>query len=217
MKSYHGKKCSSHRGKRFSYNNGVALSREYRRCFHHGHFNDGEARLSRKMIVSKNCYQTDLIKTRLNISRKCPINTITKYSITEELVIGNVPEKESNYDLISVLMLRLGPADEANDKPILRMLDVLLSAETKPDEKKAILEKDFDIPMTKSMSEEANIMCNLGEGIRERTEVNTKTQSIIDLMDTTGKEIDEVMRLLKIDPKEYDKYKENVESMLVLK
>ena len=36
-------------------------------------------------------------------------------------------------------------------------------------------------------------------------------------MDTTGKEIDEVMRLLKIDPKEYDKYKENVESMLVLK
>ena len=103
------------------------------------------------------------------------------------------------------------------DKPILRLLDVLLSAETKPDEKKAILEKDFDIPMTKSMSEEANIMCNLGEGIRERTEVNIKTQSIIDLMDTTGKEIDEVMRLLKIDPKEYDKYKENVESMLVLK
>ena len=144
-------------------------------------------------------------------------NTITKYSITEEQVIGNVPEKESNYDLISVLMLRLGSADEANDKPILRLLDVLLSAETKPNEKKAILEKDFDIPMTKSMSEEANIMCNLGEGIRERTEVNTKTQSIIDLMDTTGKEIDEVMKLLKIDPKEYDKYKENVESMLVLK
>lgn len=144
-------------------------------------------------------------------------NTITKYSITEEQVIGNVPEKESNYDLISVLMLRLGPADEANDKPILRLLDVLLSAETKPDEKKAILEKDFDIPMTKSMSEETNIMCNLGEGIRERTEVNTKTQSIINLMDTTGKEIDEVMRLLKIDPKEYDKYKENVENMLVLK
>jgi hypothetical protein len=36
-------------------------------------------------------------------------------------------------------------------------------------------------------------------------------------MDTTGKEIDEVMKLLKINPKEYDKYRENVENMLVLK
>lgn len=72
-------------------------------------------------------------------------------------------------------MLRLGPADEANDKPILRLLDVLLSAETKPDEKKAILEKDFDIPMTKLMSEVANIMCNLGEGIRENRSKHKNT------------------------------------------
>ena len=30
------------------------------------------------------------------------------------------------------------------------------------------LERDFDIPMSESMSEEANVMCNLGEGIREQ-------------------------------------------------
>ena len=144
-------------------------------------------------------------------------NTITKYSVTEEQVIGNVPEKESNYDLMTVLMLRLGSAEEANDKPILRLLDVLLSSETKPEEKKTILEKDFDIPMTKSMSEEANTMCNLGEGIRERTEINSKTESIINLMDSMEIDVEKAMKLLKINPKDYEVYKRSVEDMLCIK
>ena len=144
-------------------------------------------------------------------------NTITKYSVTEEQIIGNVPEKESNYDLMTVLMLRLGSAEEANDKPILRLLDVLLSSETKPEEKKTILEKDFDIPMTKSMSEEANTMCNLGEGIRERTEINSKTESIINLMDSMEIDVEKAMKLLKINPKDYEVYKRSVEDMLCVK
>ena len=144
-------------------------------------------------------------------------NSITKYLIKEEQVVGSVTEKESNYDLLTVLMIRLGSADNAREKSILRLLDVLLSADTKPEEKKAILENDFDIPMTASMSKEANVMCNLGEGIREKTELNTKTQSIIDLMDTTGQGIEEVMRLLKINPKDFDLYKKNVDSMLLVK
>ena len=65
-------------------------------------------------------------------------------------------------------MLRLGNADQAKSQPILRLLDVLLSSEKQPDEKKDILEKDFDIPMT--MSKEVQSMCNLGEGIYERAE-----------------------------------------------
>ena len=43
-----------------------------------------------------------------------------------QCIIGNVPEKESNYDLISVLMLRLGSADEACDKPILRLYQIII-------------------------------------------------------------------------------------------
>ena len=109
-------------------------------------------------------------------------NTITKYRISEEQVIGAVTEKEKNYDLITIVMLRLGAADKAGDKSILRLLDVLLSADTKPDEKKAILEKDFDIPMSASMSEEANVMCNLGEGIRERAVLENTANIIINIM-----------------------------------
>ena len=49
-------------------------------------------------------------------------------------------------------------------------MDVLLSSEIKPTEKKTILEKDFDVPMTTSMKEETNVMCNLAEGIWEKAE-----------------------------------------------
>jgi len=49
-------------------------------------------------------------------------------------------------------------------------LDVLPSSEIKPTEKKTILEKDFDVPMTTSMKEETNVMCNLAEGIWEKAE-----------------------------------------------
>ena len=144
-------------------------------------------------------------------------NTITKYKISEEQVIGNVSEKESNYDLLTVMMLRLGPAEKAADKPILRLLDVLLSAETKPEEKKAILEKDFDIPMSASMSEEANIMCNLGEGIREQAAINTRVQSIIDLMDSLGIDVEKAMQLLKIKDEERNYYHEKIDKQLAVK
>ena len=77
--------------------------------------------------------------------------------------------------VILIGFVGLGNAETAG-RPILRLLDVLLSAETKLDAKKTILEKDFDIPMTVAMSEEANIMCNLGEGIREQAYEKGLTQ-----------------------------------------
>ena len=55
-------------------------------------------------------------------------------------------------------MLRLENADQAKNEPILRLLDVLLSREKQPEEKKEILERDFDIPMTVAMKE-VQVMC----------------------------------------------------------
>ena len=111
---------------------------------------------------------------QMNVDEK-KSNTITRYRITEEQVIGNVPEDESNYDLLTVMMLRLGSAEQAVDKPIL-----------KPKDKKMILEKDFNIPMSMSISKEANVMCNLGEGIREKAfeqaTQETRIDTVINLM-----------------------------------
>ncbi len=144
-------------------------------------------------------------------------NTITKYRINEENVVGEVKEIEANYDLLTVIMIGLGKPEQALDEPILRILDVLLSTDTKPDKKKEILQNDYDIAMSKEMIEEANIMCNLGEGIREKTEIKTKAQSIIDLMDSMGINIEKAMELLKIKSDDKDVYRQSVGNMLAIK
>ena len=118
---------------------------------------------------------------QMDVSAK-KANTITRYRISEEQVVGNVTEKESNYDLLTILMIRLDSADKAEDNRILHLLSVLLSADMEPKEKKTILEKDFDIQMSEAMSKEANTMCNLGEGIYEKAEQKTRIDAILNLM-----------------------------------
>ena len=162
-------------------------------------------------------------------------DTITKYRITEENIVGTVHEEEKNYDLLTVVMLGLGKAGEGEGeeeegaeeegRQILRLLDILLSGEKKPEEKKELLERDFDIPMTESMTEGVNEMCNLGEGLYEsayekgyeKATLNTKAQSIIDLMDSMDIGEEKAMRLLKIKADERDYYHGKIGELLAVK
>ena len=94
-------------------------------------------------------------------------NTITRYSITEHNVEGAVKERPQNYDLMTIVILRLG--DEGlTDSSILRMLDVIFTSKKKPQERKTILEETYSIPMTHTLSKEINDMCNFSEGFYER-------------------------------------------------
>ena len=56
-------------------------------------------------------------------------NSITRYRLTEENLIGNVKEPAKNYDLLSVVILCLGGADDENYDGVPKLLDVLLSPE----------------------------------------------------------------------------------------
>lgn len=56
-------------------------------------------------------------------------NTITRYSIQEENLIGQVSERKENYDLLTVVMICLGHADDDNYTGVLKLLGVLLSSE----------------------------------------------------------------------------------------
>ena len=96
-------------------------------------------------------------------------NTITQYSMKEENIVGNVKEEESNYDLMTAIMICLG--DSGNEQPenkLLEMLDVLLSSEKKAEQKKQILENEFGIPMTEEMEGEMEKMCNLSDGVERK-------------------------------------------------
>lgn len=98
-------------------------------------------------------------------------NTVIKYSITPEDIIGNPPhdkEEELQYDLISLILINLGYDKGENFKGILRFLKIYLSGSYTAAQKKEILETDYGLKMTEKVIEEdmAN-MCNISTGIYE--------------------------------------------------
>jgi len=77
-------------------------------------------------------------------------NTITRYRIVEENMVGSVKEPVRNYDLMTLLMICLG-RPENTKCDILKLLDMLLSNEIAATEKQRILQNDVGIPMTREL------------------------------------------------------------------
>ena len=151
-------------------------------------------------------------------------NTITRYRLVEEHLVGEAVEPVENYDLLSVIVLCLGDADEENYGGILRMLDVLLSHETSEAEKRKILQDEYDIQMTQTMEEEVSVMCNLSKGVREkgiaegmakgRAEgaAETTLSNIKSLVETLGLTIEQAMAALKVPETDRPKYAKQLDS-----
>ena len=95
-------------------------------------------------------------------------NSITRYRLVEEQLVGEAVEPVENYDLLSIVMLCLGGPGGGNYEGVLRMLDVLLSNETSEVEKRKILQDDYGIQMTQTMEQEVSVMCNLSKGVEEK-------------------------------------------------
>ncbi len=94
-------------------------------------------------------------------------NSINQYSFCEKRLIGNVKEKKENYDLITVIMICLGDEESPDCSSLIRLLSVLFSQKKNAEEKKEILEKEFDIPMTEELREEMRKMCDYSDYVEE--------------------------------------------------
>ncbi len=146
-------------------------------------------------------------------------NTITRYRLMEEHLVGEATEPTRNYDLLSIIMLCLGGPDGENYDGVLRMLDVLLSNETGEAEKRKILRDDYDIQMTQTMQREVSVMCNLSKGVLEKGLTRGRAEgradgilsSIKGLMETMNLSIEQAMAALKIPEAERQKYMDLLE------
>lgn len=138
-------------------------------------------------------------------------NSINRYSIKEEKLIGDVSEKIQNYDLLTCIMICLGDIDDKNSSGILKLLEVLLSSERDADEKKKILQNDFSIEMTKTLEREVSIMSNLSKGVEEKGIEKGILFSIRNLMETMGWTAEQTMGSLKIPKAEWEKYMAELE------
>lgn len=147
-------------------------------------------------------------------------NTITRYSIQEENLVGDAHAEVSSYDLISLVMLCLGPAAGGGEVEVLRLLDVLLSAEVEPQKKQQVLQDEFDIPMTKKFVEEVTEMCNLSKGVMEKGIEKGMEQgmekgilrSVRAAMETLKISAEQAMDILQVPADERDAIRKALES-----
>lgn len=137
-------------------------------------------------------------------------NTITRYTIQEDNLIGELSEKKENYDLMTAVMVCLGNAGDSRYRGILKLLDVLLSPEKEPEAKKRILQEDFNIKMTRELESEVSLMCNLSKGIEERGVKEGIKEGILasiqNLMESMGWSAEQAMAALKIPESERIQY-----------
>ena len=140
-------------------------------------------------------------------------NTVTRYSIKPEQLIGDAVEDAENYDLLSVVTICLGKPNSENYTGILKFLEVLLSSSRAGEEKKKILEEEFGVAMSEEMEREVLVMCNLSQGIKEESfneGINIgKIRTLIELVRKGLLSVEEAAEEAKMTVDEFKKTMEN--------
>lgn len=150
-------------------------------------------------------------------------NTITRYAVKEENLVGNVTEEKANYDLLTAIIICLGPEEEGQ-ADVLNLLEVLLSSEKKAEEKKKVLSEEYDITMTEILERGIEEMCNLSKGVDQRgfqrgmeqgiqqeREAGT-LRSIQSLMKTLHLTAEQAMEALEIEDSKRNRYAEQLKA-----
>ena len=107
-------------------------------------------------------------------------------------------------------MICLGDDSDNEPDSLLRLLDILLSSDRNINEKKQLLENDFQISMTEHLERGVSEMCNLSKGIEEKgiqkgIEQGTLS-SIKNLMESMDWSLEQAMDALKLSTEEREKY-----------
>jgi len=141
-------------------------------------------------------------------------NSINKYLIQEENVIGTVKENKKHYDLMTAIMICLGNEEDGNYSGILKLLSTLLSPKKEPESKKQILQEEFSIAMTTEIESEVSQMCNLSDGIerhgieigKEIGEERNTLKLLQNLMKNMQLPLEQAMAVLEVPETDRKKY-----------
>ena len=91
-------------------------------------------------------------------------NSITRYCLEEKNLVGNEKEERKNYDLLEVIVVRIGGGPSEG---VVELLNTLFHSKETALERSRILEGKFGIPMTEKLETEVSEMCNLSQGLLE--------------------------------------------------
>lgn len=147
-------------------------------------------------------------------------DTITRYKICEENLIGNVRETVQNYDLMNIVMICLGDGQNRTDN-VLGLLETLLSVSMDAERKIAILDRDYNMNLSEGMETEVlEEMCNLSEGVfskgmekgMEKGRETTLLDSIKKMILGMGITADKAMDVLEVPKEKRAEYMEKLKN-----
>ncbi len=129
------------------------------------------------------------------------------YQIQEGNLYGQYRELTGNYDLMEIVILRLGPKGEASKEPAIRLLSKLFSQNMSKAEKKAMLSEEFGIAVTEKISKEVSTVCNLSEGIYKRGKseglvegrLKTLQNDVKNVMKSLNMSMEEALKVLNVN------------------
>ena len=125
----------------------------------------------------------------LNPSQYC-MDTINRYRITEENVVGDYKLETSDYDVMEVIIACLHDGEkERKHSEMIDMLFVLFSDKLNGEKKQRILEEEYKLKMTQEYKEVVDSMCNMSE-VYER-KANEKVENVEKQLVKQREEFDE--------------------------
>ena len=153
-------------------------------------------------------------------------NTIYITSVRMKERSGRMDSLIKGYGLQRTAFIMLGDEEEKEAEGVLRLLDVLFRSEKISEERKHILEEEFDIAMNEDMEMEVRHMCNLSKGVedrgfrkgivvgtengivkgREEGREEEKLNSIRSLMKKLNLTLEQAMDVLDVPKSEQEKY-----------
>ena len=94
-------------------------------------------------------------------------DSITRYDITEKIILGNVTRPRKSFDLISVVMLYLGETYREDYNNVIGLFSSLFSNQMLDEEKINVLTEKFGFTVSEELERGLSTMCNLSMGVEE--------------------------------------------------
>lgn len=137
-------------------------------------------------------------------------DTINQYQMTETCKRGNFREEKESYDLMRVVVLRLGRHGEKSGDNAIRLLSKMFSVERTYEEKLMALTDEFQISVTKKISREVLNMCNLSTGVYNKGvaegRMEQARETAYELYDEDGFSPEKIAKRLKVSVETVEKW-----------
>lgn len=105
------------------------------------------------------------------ICMNMPENSLDYYYLANKNSLGSYQWK-GKQDMLNIVLVGLSkdlPEQDDEKCELHRLLGALLSKELTTDEKLAIIEQEYDIPLADNLRKDVGVMCNLSQGIVDDT------------------------------------------------